>query len=84
LQQFIAEKKLEKEKMSSKVSMVKKSAGNFGDDLITNQVEDDWQEISGKPTPTIKIDNQTYDIMKFENKSDYQQDVDPYYDQNYY
>lgn len=74
------------DKMKSTKTMIKKTAGTYGTELVTNQVEDGWQEISSKPLHTINIGNQDFAIERFENHIDeYQQDVDPYYqDQNYY
>jgi hypothetical protein len=48
--------------MNSKNTMVKKSAGKYGNDLFIQEVQNEWQEISKDMRPTIKIDNQTYDI----------------------
>lgn len=59
--------------------MVRKNAGNYGADLHTTEVENEWQDINGRVRPTIKVENQTYDIEQFQNQEEYQQDIDPYY-----
>ena len=62
LESLIERKKVEKQKMNSKNTMVKKTAGRYGNDLFIQEVDNEWQEISKDMKPTIKIDNLTYDI----------------------
>ena len=57
LNNFIERKKIEKQKMNSKNTMVKKSAGKYGNELFIQEVQNEWQEISKEMKPTIKIDN---------------------------